>query len=241
MKKPIIGITGASQFTPQVRDMVERFFNAIPLDIMQNGKEDLTRIANFCHGFIFAGGVDLFPSTLGREVQVGLAYTKFDKRRDLREKILIDIAAEQGKKIFGICRGHQMLLSHAGLYLIPDISRYSDVCHNPRDIEVQGEPIHYIHGVGNGIEEFAKREMVNSFHHQGILFQGEENAAQKQVEVLGVSTTTYESERNEEQQIIELARGKNFLCCQWHPEADWESVESSEKVLKMAKNLWGLK
>ena len=244
MNKKIIGITGASQFTPQVREMVEKYFKAIPLDIMQNGSDDLTRIASVCDGFIFAGGVDICPTSLEhekREVQNGLGYTKFDVKRDKRELTLIEIAAAQKKNIFGICRGHQMLLAHAGLHLIADISRYSEVCHNPRDIEMQGEPVHFIEGVGNGIKEFAEQTLVNSYHHQAIRFDGKVEANLFGVEVLATSHTIYADHKTPEELIVELARGAGFLSCQWHPEADWNSVESSEKVLGMAKQMFGIK
>lgn len=233
MKKKIIGITGPSAYSPKVRQMVEKHFKAIPLDIMQNGEEDLTRVASFCDAFILAGGVDIYPLSLEhekRDVQRGKCYTKFDRSRDRREQALIDIIAKQGKKVFGICRGHQMLLSHRGLYLMPDISS-SDVCHNPRDIEVDGEPIHFVEGYQNGIKEFFEQEVVNSFHHQAILYQGGEDAKHKGVEILALAQMDYEATNSEATFAIELARGDNFLSCQWHPELDYEDNQASRKVV----------
>lgn len=241
--KKIIGITGPSIFTESLRNTVVDFFGAIPLDINQNG-DDIGRVASMCDSFIFGGGVDIFPTSLKglqREVENGHYYSKFDKRRDLRELALIAHAAETGKKIFGICRGHQMLLSNAGMYLLEDISSYSTVCHNPKEIEVQDEPIHYLHGFGNGIEEFGKLHLVNSFHHQAI-HHCPATAAQCGVDILGVSHTVYGKStgkhKTDPQFIVELARGKNFLSCQWHPEHDWHNVVPSRKVLQMAKDMF---
>jgi len=238
-KKPVIGITGPSQFTAQVREMVSDFFGSIPLDINQNGYNDLKQIAEVCDGFIFAGGVDLFPATLDREILTGKGYSKFDRKRDLREINLIKIAGEQGKSIFGICRGHQMLLSNRGLYLIPDISGISDVCHSPREIETNNEPIHFVRGIGKGVAEFGERELVNSYHHQAILY-GDKAKQNKEVEILGISSVSFARGENTGVKIVELARGDGFLSCQWHPELDWKNVESSKKVLTMAKKMFNI-
>lgn len=240
MSKKIIGITGLSAYSPQIRSMVEKFFGAIPLDIMQNGRDDIERVASFCDAIILAGGVDIYPLNLPdkRELTRGCGYSRFDQMRDRREKILLDVCAEQGKKVLGICRGHQMLLSLAGLYLMPDIT-HGDVIHNPRDIEVNDEPIHYVEGVGKGKTEFFEMEGVNSFHHQAIRFDGIKEAFELGVEVLGIADVTYQNGRVESEQIIELARGRNnnFISCQWHPEVDWENVEPSKMVLEAFKKM----
>jgi gamma-glutamyl-gamma-aminobutyrate hydrolase PuuD len=248
MSKLVIGITGPSVHTPAVREMVSKYFDAIPLDINQNG-DDIDQIASLCHHFILAGGNDIYPLSLEherRELCPGNNYSKFDRARDRREFRLIDLALKQNKKVLGICRGHQMLLSHAGLYLIPDISSYTDVCHNPSGVEVNDEPIHYLDSVGNGDDFVKDNEAVNSFHHQAILMSPKD-AYEVGIEVLATAPTIWKTNKNIGQNIIELARrqfnkdGKHhmpdFISCQWHPELSWQDNEPSARVLEYFKKM----
>jgi len=239
--KKIFGITGPSVFTENIRSMVTDVFDGIALDINQNGQEDIKQIFDLCDVIILGGGSDIYPTTLEgrkkgekRELERGNGYTKFDPKRDRRELELIRLCELTNKKYLGICRGHQIILSQSGLYLIPDIS-YSTVVHSPREIETQGEPVHYVRGIGNGVHEFFEDELTNSWHHQGILYHPRLDYKQYGIEVLGVANTLYDDGANKEQRIIELARGKNFLSIQWHPEVDYDTNLASQVVLEKFK------
>lgn len=246
--KKIIGLTGPSQFSSDCRDMITDYLGAIAIDINQNGP-DIDRVAGFCDAFVFAGGVDIFPYTLNPEnaprnqakhIQHGNHYTKFDRKRDLREVRLIELAKKSGKKILGICRGHQLLLAKIGFNLIDDISGYSDIAHQPQGIELQEAPIHYIDSFGaNGNKFINKNDLVNSFHHQAIHLppNWEEFCPSVGVEILGTAHTIFQSQKRDEEKIIELARSNDFICCQWHPECDWHINETSKRVLAEFKNM----
>jgi putative glutamine amidotransferase len=245
-KKKIIGVTGPSVFSNEVRGMVEKFFGAIPLDLNQNGEADIKQVFNICDAIILAGGRDIYPNTLDaengekRELVRNCGYSKFDKKRDLRELELIKLCEASGKPLLGICRGFQLMLSVKGLYLYPDISG-EEVIHSPCDIEVDGEDIHYIRCLDEVKKEFFDKEMSNSFHHQGIAYVEPYEALERGVEILATANLSYATPKRQEVLIIEAARGKNWLGVQFHPEDNYETNRASQIFLNYFKNMIGRK
>jgi len=76
--------------------------------------------------------------------------------------------------------------------------------------------------------------LVNSFHHQGVLWEKEN----KGVTVLGVSYAGLEIGEQVFESIVELMQstdGKKFLSCQWHPEYDWQQNSYSKDFLNTFK------
>ena len=243
--KKVIGITLPSVFTAEVREMVEKHFGAIPLDLTQNGAEDIKQVFDMCDAVILAGGSDVFPATVKsgieneqREIMRGQGYSKFDKKRDLRELELIKLAEEHNKPLLAICRGFQLIMASKGFYLHSDIS-WSDVVHSPRDIELNGEDVHYVRCLPEVKKEFFDREMVNSFHHQAIACVEQEEAARVGVQILATANLSYETAKEDEVLIIEMARGKNWLGVQFHPEDNYETNKASQIVLEKFKQMIG--
>jgi len=241
--KPIFGITGPSVFSDELREMTEKYFGAIPLELKQNGAEDIKQIFDLCDAIILGGGNDLYPSSINvisngekRELMRGCGYTKFDKQRDEREIELIKLAEKFNKPVLAICRGFQLMMAQKGFYLIPDISSY-DVIHSPREIEVNGEPIHYVRCEPEFKKEFFDKEMVNSFHHQAIYYVEQSEADKVGVDILGTSNLCYEMGKQEAVLIIEMARGKNWLGVQFHPEANYETNRASKIILDKFKKM----
>lgn len=228
--KRVIGVTGPSGFSPKIQKMVEKHFKAIPLYINQNGPEDLSFVLNHVDAIILAGGVDICPISFDNEITNGDDLSSFDLDRDRREIFIVDWAKRFNVPILGICRGHQML---GLLHELPFSVNINDskVCHNPisRKIDVGDSPVHFVHNYEKYTTEFFRREPVNSFHHQAILFKDDFNYEKRGVEVIGTALLDYEIPEG----IIELMRGINqpFLSCQWHPENDYETNTASKKVL----------
>jgi gamma-glutamyl-gamma-aminobutyrate hydrolase PuuD len=86
-------------------------------------------------------------------------------------------------------------------------------------------------------EDHKKRIWVNSFHHQGVIYNpGKDGKAytEKGITVIGTSAADWDKP----QKIIELMRGDNWVSVQWHPEYDYEINTPSQTVLNMFKNLF---
>jgi len=228
--KKIIGITGPSRFTPELRSMVSNFFKAIPLDINQDGK-DLNTVLPLCSAIIFGGGVDILPATYGSEVLNKHHLSKFDRARDERELYIFDWCNSKSKPVLGICRGHQLILARLGATINMDISGFG-ICHNPlnQEIDMDGEPVHFVECDTRHHTTFFEKELVNSFHHQAVVY----NPPDTGYEVIGKSKLVQFPETCDDY-IVELASGSNFLSCQWHPECDWETNKASGIVLEKFK------
>ena len=257
MAKPIIGLTGPSQFTPDCVDMVEQMFGGEPLMLYMNDPDTIKKWVKKCNGIVLAGGVDLHPSVYDESVTNGTNFSRFDLKRDLRELQIIETATEFKKPLFGICRGHQMMGVNKGLKLCTDLS-HGAVCHQPgNQIDLKDwEPTHSIDLVNP--EEFAaffnykgtpERKLinsrmsynamnnlwVNSFHHQGLHYTGSKKNPDPiaDVKVHGISYVGLQ----ECKYIIELMSGDGWLSCQWHPEHDWKVNTASQTVLAKFKSM----
>jgi len=246
-KKPIIGLTEPSSFTEDCVFTIENFFQATPLKLCQNVREDICFWVDQCDGVMLGGGVDIHPRTYGYAVLNEYNFSKFDHKRDLREMIIIERCIEKDIPMIGICRGHQILGVYHGLNIIPDLTG-TVVCHQPAKQQIavkKDEPMHWVRLINdsesyqpdiekssilkNPISNDPRYLWVNSFHHQGLEFKPNTD----QVDVLGLSPG------HKEDKIIELMKGKTgrWISCQWHPEFDWQENRASNKILQRFQDL----
>jgi len=248
----IIGVTGPSLFQPFCVKAIEDHLGANPCVLYQNRKEDVLYWLNQCDGVMLAGGVDLHPRLYGQSVLNEHNFGKFDVRRDLRELQIIDHCRKNNKPMMGICRGHQMIGVSLGMTFVPDLSE-SILCHQPSAQKVSHEPEEPMHLVslldrGQKLfeekanssmkeweiierirgEKFTKHMWVNSFHHQGLLFDGK---IPEGVQVLATARGVGKSK------IVEMMRGNNWISCQWHPEYDYDNNTASRIILDEFKAL----
>jgi putative glutamine amidotransferase len=126
-----------------------------------------------CDGVLLTGGDDIDPKLYTKELPAELAKTTgtHDAERDIWEKILIDEVFAQGKPMFGICRGHQMLNVALGGTLIVDIPMQvpGALVHN--DMARKTEPVHDVSVTPGSLLATITGEQrfgVNSTHHQAI-------------------------------------------------------------------------
>ena len=110
-------------------------------------------------GLLLAGGCDVDPARYG-ETPNGAG--KPDLERDAHELALISFFAEQGKPIFGICRGMQIMNVALGGTLIQDLPQTPEHHSSERKIfhEVETAPGSLIASL------FGEKFVSNSFHHE---------------------------------------------------------------------------
>ncbi|CAN5527295.1 gamma-glutamyl-gamma-aminobutyrate hydrolase family protein [soil metagenome] len=186
--RPVIGvptqtlqaIDGIPEGLPHSWVMNHRYFvalssvGALPwMTPLLEDVETLRAMYEHLDGVFIAGGVDLCPSSYGAEAHELCGRT--DPARDRVELQFTRWAMQEGKPVFGICRGMQVINVAAGGSLHQDCAEFlpNSIKHDyfptagfARDHlahEVDVVPGTRLHGI-YGVEEIR----VNSMHHQGI-------------------------------------------------------------------------
>ncbi len=138
---------------------------------------------------IFTGGSDINPAIYGQANK----YSQFVPERDTAEIEVLRRCLVLGKKILGVCRGHQLINAYLGGQLVQDITHQLNVVH---------EGIHELEIVdAGGLIPNVFSGSVNSMHHQGVIKCGE-----------GLRPTTYWKG------VYESTENNNILTTQFHPE-----------------------
>ncbi|WP_309569912.1 gamma-glutamyl-gamma-aminobutyrate hydrolase family protein [Deinococcus sp.] len=151
---------------------------------------------------LLTGGVDVHPRHFGAHPLPGLG--DIDEERDAFEAALYREARAQGKPVFGICRGLQLINVLEGGTLwqhLPDAPGvwvdHAQVARPPslgHDVTfVPGSALHAEHG---------ERAFVNSYHHQG----------------LDTLAPTLRAAAHAPDGLVEAVEGDGVIAVQWHPE-----------------------
>lgn len=225
--KPIIGITGnetrktdtAFLDTSVLRTFASKSLSQIVIDkgglplIMPIAVPDLaTDYIDQIDKLIITGGQNVSPSLYGQEQTI--KSTDYHLQRDLFEVALIQEAMAQGKPIFGICRGLQIINVALGGSLLQDIPNHWQAERNEeRTQEIEIEPISDLAFI------YSSKTKVNTFHRQAI-------------DRLGKGLTVVARDRKD--QTIEAIIGKHhpILGVQWHPELLMPSSPEDEKLFE---------
>jgi len=195
--------------------------------VLINEFNDLTAMAETCDGLLLPGGVDLEPTFYG-ENNVGSMSA--DPERDDFEREVLQAFILAGKKVFGICRGFQLMvrefliaheLPHATFYQhINNHSLASD------RVAKRSTPTHSVYAnmkaLYNGVHHADM--FVNSMHHQALvatkIISVEFENGNKIKEV--AQTTFGLKSKNQKEHIIEavdiIVQGCKLRGVQWHPE-----------------------
>ena len=213
MKKPIIGITAVASFDEKMhsqrvtyaRAIWEAGGEAILLPCNQD-KSNCKRIVSMLDGLLAPGGHDIDPELYGEKIQQECG--RFIRYEDEYDMELVKEAVKQGKPVFGICRGMQVINVLYGGSLYQDIpTQYSDeLIHtriHPVDENfhtVQIEKDSYLAKILGETDDV----IVNSSHHQAV-----KDIAKGFTVTAKASDGIIEAMENEDASV---------LCVQWHPE-----------------------
>lgn len=202
--------------------------------ILVNPYNDPKEIAKICDGLLLPGGKDIDPLFYGQS-----NWSSFwcDPEKDDFERKLFWAFADAGKRVFGICRGHQLVareyLHHMPpektdkLYYLQHIDDHSQTNSLWRRVashfvDVHARLIYGPEAKGNYLQ-------VNSMHHQALAYAKGPAAVEKKAKITDHMYVTAWTDRgldldkNEEGVVIEgfiLVGWQQapIMCVQWHPE-----------------------
>lgn len=227
MKKPIIGVFSLWDDEKESLWMLPGYLNglraagAVPLILpMELDEAEALQLYALCDGLLFTGGHDVDPARYGAE-QSPLCGTVC-RERDALEALLFRRAFEEDKPVLGICRGLQLINVLLGGTLYQDLNAelpgaldhhmtapYDRVYHEVR-IE-QGGMLHALLG--------AEKLGVNSYHHQGV----REGAVGLRLEATAPDGLI---------EALSCPERRFLLAVQWHPEFNFRTEPTSEKLFR---------
>ena len=131
----------------------------LPIPTCAVGAEEL---AELCDGLLLSGGVDLDPRYYGEEILNDTV--KIRPERDTFELALFRAFYKQGKPIFGICRGCQLINVALGGTLYQDLVEQKGLMHSDPELR------HAVHVEEGSVLHrlFGTQFFVNSTHHQAV-------------------------------------------------------------------------
>jgi len=195
MDKPVIGVA-TSHFITSIWSLFSQKVGVVDKENME--QYDLV---------IFTGGSDISPRLYGEKN----THSYCNIGRDERELEIFTLCLKYGIKMFGVCRGHQLLNALSGGKLVQDLRTFKE-SHGGYHELIITEPDSVIGGIYTE---------VNSIHHQGVDKPGIN---------LNI-TSTYKG-------VIESVESDNILSVQWHPEFMLDS--QAEKLSAYLKG-WAMK
>lgn len=173
---PIIGLTARCRESEVSYSVRSAYVNAVAdsgalpllLPMEAPGREET--FVRSTDGILVTGGIDVAPLLYGQQPRPEV--TECCRSMDLAEIALVREAVRQGKPVFGICRGIQLINVALGGTLWQDIPAqlHSEICHR-QSLEARRELTHTVHIVpGTKLAELLQvQELeVNSMHHQCI-------------------------------------------------------------------------
>jgi putative glutamine amidotransferase len=185
-----------------------------------------------CDGLLLSGGIDIDPIYYGFN---NIDSSGVSPTRDSFERNLIEYFLKNDKKIFGICRGFQLICLE--LFALGELKGeyIQDLKNHPTNTDVDRNiPIHFIfidekelYSSINNInfeksdltkiifnfnnscdKSHIKRIAVNSMHHQGFIIP----KTYSDTKIIAIAPY----DKNEF--LVEAIKFKNILAVQWHPE-----------------------
>lgn len=134
----------------------------MPIDSADMAKEYVSRIDKL----ILAGGQDVSPHYYKQTQSVQGSYLE---KRDQFELALMDEALKQGKPVFAVCRGMQLMNVFFGGDLKQELHSYTEIAHMQNPIPKE-QPAHGLVTKETSILRsiYGEQAEVNSFHNQGV-------------------------------------------------------------------------
>ncbi len=189
-----------------------------PTGATQRGDVTLDHYAQWLDGLVLHGGADVSPLSYGE--QPLQEKWSGDRVRDEYEMALVTAFERQGKPVFGVCRGLQLMNVAYGGTLYQDIATQVPKALTHRDAGVYDLNFHSVEIVpGSRLSSLypqARRVTVNSIHHQAI----KDLAPGFEVEAVSNEDGLVEAIRRRD-------RAKPYLAAvQWHPEFHLPGAET---------------
>ncbi|WP_394404653.1 gamma-glutamyl-gamma-aminobutyrate hydrolase family protein [Streptococcus sp. 20-1249] len=220
MAKVIVGISGNVKVLPAMSGMV---YDAVGRDLSQAvthagglpivipmGTPDLAKnYVAMIDKLILSGGQNVHPKFYGEEKSIDS--DDYSLERDEFELALIQEALKQGKPIFAVCRGMQLLNVALGGSLHQDIENHwqEDLTGTSHDLQIRP---------GSRVSRlFQESRQVNSLHRQSIKTLGE-----------GLVVTA----KDPRDETIEAYEGDSLLGLQWHPEFLMENSQANRRLFE---------
>lgn len=126
--------------------------------------------AKWLDGLVLHGGADVWPGSY-KETPLKEAWNG-DKHRDEYEIALVKAFVAQGKPVFGICRGMQLINVAFGGTLYQDIPTMVDTQLEHRHSDRYDQNFHSLEIVkGSRLDQLLQgqpQEKINSVHHQAV-------------------------------------------------------------------------
>ena len=224
--RPVIGITtqtlhsidGIPPALPSSWVMNQRYFRAaiqsgaVPwmVPLLDDDMETLREIYERLDGILIPGGVDMNPAEYGEHKRQECG--NLDPARDAVELQLVRWAMDDGKPVFGLCRGMQVINVARGGTLWQDLATQQGALNKHDFYPTAGYARdHHAHNVtvkaDSLLAELLEEELmdVNSMHHQGVKELGR-----------GLVASAISPDGLIE--AVEGTDGAFLLGVQWHPE-----------------------
>lgn len=177
-----IGIVGfGAKETMSINTAYLAYMQAAGLNPLIITKEsNLPVMVDMCEGLLLPGGVDLEPTFYGEN---NIASSACCPERDNFERHLLGLFIGNNKKVFGICRGFQLIVRE---FLRLFEHNFKDLNHdffqhindhnlvNSRGV-ARNVPTHHVKANMKslyGLNSPEKNIFVNSIHHQGLVCVG---------------------------------------------------------------------
>lgn len=189
---------------------------------------DIKAIAEQSDGLILTGGADVDPTYYGFN---NIASNSCDLEKDSFEREVIDVFTSEKKKIFGVCRGFQLLFRE---YLHTKPKEKLDKLDYRQDLSKHNAPkmldskrealVHSVsldHELLYG-EKGESKMFVNSIHHQAVILNSGLLRFNHLTKNFKICATTGFGVNNLDRVVeaisIEDFNGSKVLAVQWHPE-----------------------
>lgn len=188
----------------------------MPIDSADMAKEYVARIDKL----ILAGGQDVSPRYYKQTKTVQGSYLE---KRDQFELALMDEALKQGKPVFAVCRGMQLMNVFFGGDLKQELHSYTEIAHMQNPIPKE-QPAHELLTQKTSILRsiYGKQAEVNSFHNQGV-----NRVAREFQEAACCSDGLVEAIEN---------KPRRLLGVQWHPDFAFTTQPKEMEVFDYVVN-----
>jgi len=195
--------------------------------ILINDYNDITFMAQICDGLLLPGGIDLEPTFYGED-NVGSIGS--DPERDDFERQVLQAFILAGKKVFGICRGFQLMVREFIIgHEIKCAVFHQHVSNHSLASDRNAKRSTPTHSVYANMQELYGEKnhtdmFVNSMHHQALIatkvlnieFKNGNTIKETAQTIFGLKT------KNVKEHIVEAVditiNGCKLRGVQWHPE-----------------------